>query len=65
MIRKRMTEWQGAGPSGSGSLTTESGALRAQPYSFKARFQSGEANKGVTNPEELVGAAISLAARLA
>jgi lipoyl-dependent peroxiredoxin len=42
MIRKSMTEWQGDGPSGSGSLSTESGALRAQPYSFKTRFQGGE-----------------------
>jgi lipoyl-dependent peroxiredoxin len=57
MIRKSMTEWQGDGPTGSGSLTTESGALRAQPYSFKTRFQSGEDSKAVTNPEELLGAA--------
>src|SRR5882762_2572704 len=57
MIRKSMTEWQGDGPSGSGSLSTESGALRAQPYSFKTRFQSGEDSKAVTNPEELLGAA--------
>jgi osmotically inducible protein OsmC len=61
MIRKSMTEWQGDGPSGSGSLSTESGALQAQPYSFKTRFQSGhggkEDGKAVTNPEELLGAA--------
>jgi lipoyl-dependent peroxiredoxin len=57
MIRKSMTERQGDGPSGSGSLTTESGALRAQPYSFKTRFQSGEDSKAGTNPEELLGAA--------
>jgi len=57
MIRKSMTEWLGDGPSGGGSLTTESGALRAQPYSFKTRFQSGEAGKPGTNPEELLGAA--------
>jgi osmotically inducible protein OsmC len=57
MIRKSMTEWQGDGPNGSGSLSTESGALRAQPYSFKTRFQSGNDNKAVTNPEELLGAA--------
>jgi lipoyl-dependent peroxiredoxin len=50
MIRKSTTEWQGDGPSGSGSLSTESGALRAQPYSFKTRFQSGEDSKAVTNP---------------
>jgi len=59
MIRKSMTEWLGDGPNGSGSLSTESGALRAQPYSFKTRFQSGGGggSQAVTNPEELLGAA--------
>jgi lipoyl-dependent peroxiredoxin len=57
MIRKSTTEWQGDGPSGSGALSTESGALREQPYSFKTRFQSGGDGKAVTNPEELLGAA--------
>ena len=56
MIRKSMTEWKGDGPSGSGSLSTESGVLRAQPYSFKTRFLS-EDGKATTNPEELLGAA--------
>jgi osmotically inducible protein OsmC len=59
MIRKSTTEWQGDGPSGSGSLTTQSGALRAQPYSFKTRFQSGEDSQAGTNPEELLGAALA------
>jgi osmotically inducible protein OsmC len=54
MIRKSMTEWQGDGPHGKGSLSTESGALRAVPYSFKTRFEDGYA---ATNPEELLGAA--------
>jgi osmotically inducible protein OsmC len=58
MIRKSMTEWLGDGPNGSGSLSTESGALRAQPYSFKTRFQSGSGgSQALTNPEELLGAA--------
>ncbi len=57
MIRKSMTEWQGDGPNGSGYLSTESGALRALPYSFKTRFQSDDDSKAVTNPEELLGAA--------
>ena len=53
-----MVEWQGNGPDGSGSLSTESGALRGQPYSFKTRFQSeSEDGKATTNPEELLGAA--------
>jgi osmotically inducible protein OsmC len=56
MIRKSMTEWKGDGPTGSGSLSTESGVLRAQPYSFKTRFLS-EDGKAATNPEELLGAA--------
>jgi lipoyl-dependent peroxiredoxin len=56
MIRKSMTEWKGDGPTGSGSLSTESGVLRAQPYSFKTRFVS-EQGKAATNPEELLGAA--------
>jgi osmotically inducible protein OsmC len=56
MVRKSMTEWIGDGPTGSGSLSTESGVLRAQPYSFKTRFQS-EDGKATTNPEELLGAA--------
>jgi osmotically inducible protein OsmC len=56
MIRKSTTEWKGDGPTGSGSLSTESGALRAQPYSFKTRFQSDHGNT-TTNPEELLGAA--------
>jgi|SRR6266852_1900459 len=54
MIRKSMTEWQGDGPHGKGSLSTESGALRSVPYSFKTRFEDGHA---ATNPEELLGAA--------
>ena len=53
MIRKSMTEWNGDGPTGSGSLSTESGVLRAQPYSFKTRFEDAPG----TNPEELIAAA--------
>jgi osmotically inducible protein OsmC len=55
VIRKSMTEWKGDGPTGSGSLNTESGALRAQPYSFKTRFQADGGT--TTNPEELLAAA--------
>jgi osmotically inducible protein OsmC len=54
MIRKSIAEWKGDGPTGSGALSTESGALRA-PYSFKTRFS--EDGKAGTNPEELLGAA--------
>ena len=63
MIRTSMTEWRGNGPDGKGSLSTESGALQAVPYSFETRFEDGTA---ATNPEELLGAAhASLTARLA
>src|SRR5258706_12809606 len=56
MIRKSTAVWRGDAIHGSGALTTQSGAFRDQPYSFKTRFQS-EDGKGGTNPEELLGAA--------
>jgi osmotically inducible protein OsmC len=56
MIRKSTAVWQGDGLHGNGSLTTQSGAFRDQPYSFKTRFQSEDGKAG-TNPEELLGAA--------
>jgi len=48
--------WQGQGPTGTGTLTTLSGAFKEQPYSAKARFQSEDGKAG-TNPEELIAAA--------
>jgi osmotically inducible protein OsmC len=56
MIRKSTAVWRGDGKSGTGELTTQSGALEAQPYSFKTRFVSEDGKAG-TNPEELIGAA--------
>jgi osmotically inducible protein OsmC len=56
MIRKSTAVWKGDGMTGTGLLTTTSGALRDQPYSFKTRFQSEDGKAG-TNPEELIGAA--------
>jgi osmotically inducible protein OsmC len=56
MIRKSTAVWQGNGLQGTGALTTQSGVLRDQPYSFKTRFQSEDGKAG-TNPEELLGAA--------
>jgi osmotically inducible protein OsmC len=52
---KRSAEavWNGGGPDGKGTLTTQSGTLANTPYSAGMRF--GE-DKG-TNPEELIGAA--------
>jgi osmotically inducible protein OsmC len=56
MIRKSTAVWNGDALHGTGTLTTQSGALLGQPYSFKARFQSEDGKAG-TNPEELLGAA--------
>ncbi len=48
--------WKGNLKEGSGTLDTQSGALKGQPYSFKARFED-ETGKSGTNPEELIAAA--------
>lgn len=56
MIRKANAVWKGEGTSGSGLLTTQSGALSDQPYSVKLRFENEDGKKG-TNPEELIAAA--------
>src|SRR5688500_5946673 len=51
--RKGDSVWRGGGKDGSGSLSTESGAISNLSYSFGKRF--GE-EKG-TNPEELLAIA--------
>jgi lipoyl-dependent peroxiredoxin len=48
--------WRGKGATGTGTLTTLSGAFKDQPYSANARFQSEDGKAG-TNPEELIAAA--------
>ncbi len=53
MQRKASARWQGGLKSGMGTVSTESGALHNQPYSFFFRF----ADQPGTNPEELIGAA--------
>jgi osmotically inducible protein OsmC len=53
MIRKARANWQGAGLTGKGRLTSDSGVLADTPYSFRTRFED---EKG-TNPEELIAAA--------
>ena len=53
MIRTGSAVWKGNLKEGSGTVSTESGALRESPYSFKSRFESAPA----TNPEELIAAA--------
>lgn len=56
--RSSTAVWHGTGPKGNGTLTTQSGAFKDQPYSAKARFESEDGKAG-TNPEELIGAAHS------
>ncbi|RYZ63966.1 MAG: OsmC family peroxiredoxin [Proteobacteria bacterium] len=55
MDRKATSIWTGSIKEGQGTITSDSGALQNQPYSFTTRF---EGEKG-TNPEELIAAAHS------
>jgi osmotically inducible protein OsmC len=52
--KKASVHWQGAGKTGKGSISTETGALKDYPYGFASRF---EGDRRGTNPEEIVGAA--------
>ena len=54
--RNATAVWNGDGMTGKGVLTTQSGAFKSQPYSFKTRFGSEDGKAG-TNPEELIAAA--------
>ncbi|MGB8818057.1 MAG: OsmC family protein [Rhizobiaceae bacterium] len=56
MKRHATALWSGDLKSGNGSITAQSGALSANPYSFNARFVD-ESGKSATNPEELLAAA--------
>jgi len=56
MLRTAQAVWNGTGKDGTGALTTPSGVLREQPYSYKTRFESEDGRAG-TNPEELIAAA--------
>lgn len=56
MRRHATARWHGSGLEGAGTLTTPSGVLMSQPYSFKLRFQDADGRAG-TNPEELIAAA--------
>ncbi|QOL80338.1 OsmC family protein [Pseudooceanicola spongiae] len=54
MIKKTgSAKWSGGLKDGKGSVSTQSGALKDQPYGFNTRFEDGAG----TNPEELIGAA--------
>jgi osmotically inducible protein OsmC len=56
MKRTATAHWQGDGTTGKGDLTTQSGVLNTQPYSFLTRFENQDGKAG-TNPEELIAAA--------
>jgi osmotically inducible protein OsmC len=47
-------QWQGAGKTGLGKISTETGALKDYPYGFASRFED---DRRGTNPEEILGAA--------
>lgn len=51
--RQATAHWQGGIKDGTGTLSTQSGALSKTPYGFADRFEEGPN----TNPEELIGAA--------
>ena len=56
MKRTATAVWSGSLKDGTGRLSTQSGVLNEQPYSFKDRFEDESGTSG-TNPEELLGAA--------
>lgn len=51
--KKGQAHWEGDIKQGKGTVSTESGALKQQPYGFNTRFEGVPG----TNPEELIGAA--------
>ncbi len=56
MKRTATAQWQGDGATGKGQLSTQSGTLSNQTYSFLTRFENQDGKSG-TNPEELIAAA--------
>lgn len=56
MKRHASAVWRGALADGNGQITTQSGVLDDNPYSFKTRFED-ESGRAGTNPEELIAAA--------
>lgn len=53
IVKTGSAAWQGGIKDGTGQISTETGALRDQPFGFNTRFEG----KPGTNPEELIGAA--------
>ena len=56
MKRTAQAVWKGPGMKGKGTQSTQSGAFKNQPYSFKMRFENEDGKMG-TNPDELIAAA--------
>lgn len=53
MNKTASAHWQGDLKQGKGTISTQSGALKDNPYGFNTRFEGAPG----TNPEELIGAA--------
>ncbi|WP_417618505.1 OsmC family protein [Oceanisphaera sp.] len=53
MKKTASAHWEGDLKKGKGTISTESGALKENPYGFNTRFEGAPG----TNPEELIGAA--------
>ena len=53
MKRKASARWEGALQGGRGVISTDSGVLSRNQYSYSTRFENGAG----TNPEELIAAA--------
>ncbi|HVX81685.1 MAG: OsmC family protein [Devosia sp.] len=58
MKRSATAQWKGTLREGGGTVSTQSGAISNQPYTFKSRFVDEEV-RAATNPEELIAAAHS------
>ena len=52
-IKKASAVWNGNLKEGNGTISSQSGALKAAPFTFASRFEDA----GQSNPEELIGAA--------
>ncbi len=53
MKKTASAHWEGDLKQGKGTISTQSGALKGNPYGFNTRFEDAPG----TNPEELIGAA--------
>ena len=53
IVKSGSAVWRGGLKDGSGTLSTQSGALKDQPYGFVSRFEG----KQGSNPEELIAVA--------